>query len=122
MRVVGGMVLWVVATLSGVLAAASFSLAGLGWSGGFVERRYWEEGEGQIGVAFGVAALLTWLVLLGLSVGVFRRGALRQSGSARATAVGLAALSVTVVVGLCVLAIGWPEPASEIPSPPWNRA
>lgn len=122
MRIVWGIVLWFVATLTGVIGAGWFSLAGLYWSGGFTTRYYWEEGEGEIGVGFAVVTLIGWALLLWAMVAVMRGGRLRESRGARVAAIILVVLSVIIVVTLCVVALVWPEPPSEFPSPPWNRA
>ena len=122
MRQVSGILLWVVATVGGVLGAGWFGLAGLGWSNGFIKRIYWDESESGIGVAFGVFGLLIWLALLGTSFAVMRGGNRPPSRATRVTSAVLTAVSVVLVVVACVLVIGWPEPPSEFPTPPWNRA
>lgn len=122
MRVVGGVSLWFVATLIGVVGAAWFSLAGLGWSGGFTTRSYWEEGESEIGVGFAVVGLAIWIAVLVWSTLVMRGGSLANSRGARAASNVLAAVSIAIVVLICILAIAWPEVPSEYPSPAWNRA
>src|SRR3546814_1797768 len=118
MRAVGGVALWVVATLIGLSAAGWFSLAGVGWSNGFIKRSYWEANEGEIGVGFGLVALLVWLVLLLLSVFVLRGDA--SAPGRRVGSVVAAAISIALVVTVCVLVIAWPEPPSEYPLPPWK--
>jgi len=122
MRIAGGIVLWFVATLIGASAAGWFSLAGLGWAGGFSKRYYWDETESGLTVGLGLIALVVWLVLLAASRTVLRRGSLRNSTGWRAASIVLAGVSVVTVIAVCVVAIGWPELPSEIPSPPWNRA
>lgn len=122
MRIAGGIVLWFVATLIGASSAGWFALAGLGWSDGFIHRSFWEAGESEIGVGFGVIALVVWLVLLALSGTILRRGSLRDSRRGRTAAIVLSVASIITVAALCVLAIGWPELPSETPSLPWNRA
>lgn len=119
MRIAGGIALWVVATVIGLSAAGWFSLAGVGWSNGFITRPCWEEGESEIGVSFGVVALVVWLVLLVLSVFVLRGDA---PATGRAGSIIAAVVSVALVVTVCALVIAWPEPPSEYPLPPWNRA
>lgn len=114
--------MWFIATVIGASAAFWFSIAGLGWSNGFMKRRLWEEGESDLGVGIGIVAVLVWLLLLGLSTFLLRGGSPRLSRDDRATSVVLPAVSVGVVVTLCVLAIAWPESPSEYPLPPWNRA
>lgn len=99
-----------------------FSLAGVGWSQGFITRTYWEEGEGEIGVTFAVIALVVWLILLRVFAAVLRGSSSAESRGARTTSLTLTVTSVAVVLGLCTLAIAWPELPSEYPSPPWNRA
>lgn len=49
-------------------------------------------------------------------------GAKRRARSSWVTAALVAALSVAVVATVCVLALLTPQPASEYPLPPWNRA
>lgn len=122
MRVVGGVVLWMSATAIGVLAALWFAGAGLGWSGGFIRRSFWEEGESEFGVAFSILLLLVWLALLGASYAVMRGGHHPPSRGRTVAAIALATISLIVVVTACVISIGWPEPPSEYPLPPWNRA
>lgn len=122
MRQVIGVVLWVIATVIGILGAGWFSLAGVGWAGGFIKRRYWDESESGIGIAFAVFLLVVWLGILGGSVGVMRGGVRPPTGAVRVTSTMLASISLVGVVVLCVLTIGWPEPPSEFPTPPWNRA
>lgn len=122
MRSVSGVLLWVVATVSGGVGAAWFSLAGLGWSNGFIKRSYWEEGESEIGVAFAVILLLVWLVLLSTSSAVMRGGSPRPARATLVTSRVLTGIGVALICTLCLLTIGWPEPPSEFPSTPWNRA
>ncbi|WP_431075596.1 hypothetical protein [Microbacterium phyllosphaerae] len=122
MRMLGGVVLWVVATLLGLIAAAGFSGAGLGWANGFIKRSFWEDAESEIGIGLSVFGLLGWLVLLGLAALTMRGGDQTPSKVARVTSSVLVALSTAAVVVACVVSIGWPEPASEYPLPPWNRA
>lgn len=122
MRVASGIVLWIVATLIGASAAFWFSLAGLGWSDGFIKRRYWEANESEITVGLGVIALVVWLVMLAVSVAVLRRGSVRDSRGWRTASIVLAVASILTVGALCGVSIAWPEVPSEIPSPPWNRA
>ncbi|QNA93538.1 MULTISPECIES: hypothetical protein [unclassified Microbacterium] len=121
MRLFSGLLLWLVATVSGVMGAGWFSLAGLGWSGGFITRSYWDD-ESGIGVAFGIFGLVVWLGLLGASFAVLRGGAFPATRGMRIASVVLTIVSVVAVVTVCALAIGWPEPPSEFPTPPWNRA
>ena len=122
MRLVGGVVLWLIATVCGVLGAGWLSLAGVGWDGGFIARSYWDDSESGIGVGFAVILLIAWLGLLGGSFAVMRGGEHEPSRAIRATSVVLAVVSIAGVLALCILAVGWPEPPSEYPSPPWNRA
>jgi|GEM_PF-3421987 len=122
MRRASGILLWIVATVSGVFGAGWFSLAGVGWSGGFIKRSYWDESESGIGVGFAVVALLIWLGLLIASFTVIRGGGAAPTRAARVTSILLTGVSVVIVVVLCGMSIGWPEPPSEFPSPPWNRA
>lgn len=122
MRVGGGIALGVAATIVGAFAAFSFTLAGLIWSDGFAQGYGWEAAESGIGVAIGVASLVGWLVLLTLSMVTLLAGERRRSRSARVAAVLVAVVSVAVVVTLCVLALLTPQPVSEYPLPPWNRA
>ena len=122
MRMLGGILLWVVATLLGLIAAAGFSGAGLGWANGFIKRSFWEDVESEIGVGFSIFGLVGWLVLLGLSALTIRGGDHAPSKTARVTSSVLVALSIAVVLVACAVSIGWPEPASEYPLPPWNRA
>ncbi|MFK3678026.1 hypothetical protein ACI2IP_09845 [Microbacterium sp. NPDC090218] len=122
MRLFSGILLWLVATVSGIIGGAWLMLAGLGWSGGFFTRGYWEDGEGEIGVGFGVFGLLVWLGLLAASFAVLRGGAHPATRGRRIASVVLTVVSVAVVVTVGVLSLGWPEPPSEFPSPPWNRA
>lgn len=122
MRVVGGVSLSLVATIFGVVGAAWFSLAGLGWAGGFTTRYYWEEGESEIGIGFAVVSLAVWVAVLVSSTWVMRSGSLADSRGARAASSVLAVVSIAIVVLICVLAIAWPETHSDYPSPPWNRA
>lgn len=111
MRATWGVVLGVIATLVGASAAAWFSLAGVGWSGGFIERSYWEEGEGEIGVLFAVTALIVWVVLLGVAVLLLRPSSREDSTDSVSAAVLLTVVSVLTVSAVCVLSIGWPEPS-----------
>ncbi len=122
MRMLGGLVLWVVATLLGLIAAAGLAGAGLGWANGFIKRSFWEDVESEIGIGLSVFGLVGWLVLLGLSALTMRGGGQAPSKPARVTASVLVVLSFVVVLVACVVSIGWPEPASEYPLPPWNRA
>lgn len=122
MRAVSGVLLWLIATIIGFVGAAWFALAGVGWSGGFTQKYYWEEGESEIGIGFAVISLAVWVAVLVWSVFVLRGGSLADSRSARTASTVLAGISVAVVLVLCVTTIGWPEPPSEHPSPPWNRA
>lgn len=122
MRAAGGIGLWLMATLIGASAAVWFALAGLDWSGEFTKRPYWEDSESEIGVGLGVIALVVWIVLLAFSAAVLRRGSLQKSRGSHISSVLLVIVSIAVVAGLSVLAIGWPELPSEVPSPPWNRA
>lgn len=122
MRQTSGTLLWLVATVSGAFGAGWFSLAGLGWSNGFIKRIYWDESESGIGIAFAIFSLMVWLGLLIASVAVMRGGAHAPSRAVRVTSTVLTVVSVVGVVTLCLLAIGWPEPPSEFPTPPWNRA
>lgn len=122
MRQVTGILLWFVATVSGVFGAGWFGLAGVGWDGGFIKRVYWDESESGIGVGFAIFSLIVWLGLLGGSFAVMRGGQQRPSRGVRVTSAVLTAVSIIGVVVLCVLTIGWPEPPSEFPTPPWNRA
>jgi hypothetical protein len=122
MRLFSGILLWLVATVAGIIGCGWLTLAGLGWSGGFFTRGYWEDGEGEIGVAFGVFGLLVWLGLLGASFAVLRGGAYPATRGVRIASVVLTIVSILVVVVMGVLSLGWPEPPSEFPSPPWNRA
>lgn len=119
MRVAGGIVLWLVATLIGASAAAWFSLAGLGgWIRGAPLR---EDSESELTVGLGVIALVVWLVLLAISVVVLRRGSAQDSRGGRIASTLLAVVRILTVGVLRVIAIAWPELPSEIPSPPWNR-
>lgn len=122
MRVTGGIALGIVATLVGASAAVSFALAGLVWSDGFTQGQGWEQAESTFGVTIGVASLVGWLALLAASVVTLLAGKRRQLRSARVQAVLVALVSVAVVVTLCVLALLTPQPPSEYPLPPWNRA
>ncbi|MGA7148165.1 MAG: hypothetical protein WBX17_06745 [Microbacterium sp.] len=122
MRAFGGVSLWLVATIVGVVGAGWFSLAGLGWSGGFTKRYYWEDGESGYSVGFALVSLAVWVALLVWSVRVMRGGSLADSRAARVTSTVLAMVSIAIVVVMCVLFIAWPETPSEYPSPPWNRA
>ncbi|KNY04738.1 hypothetical protein [Microbacterium sp. GCS4] len=122
MRLVGGVVLWLIATVCGVLGAGWLSLAGVGWDGGFIARSYWDDSESGIGVGFAVILLIAWLGLLGGSFAVMRGGEYEPSRAIRAASIVLAVVSIVGVLALCILAVGWPEPPSEYPSPPWNRA
>jgi len=122
MRVVGGVVLWMLATAIGIVAALWFAGAGLGWSGGFIKRGFWEDGESEFGIAFSVLLLLLWLALLGASVAVMSGGRHPLSRGRRVGTIVLATIGLIVVVTACVISIGWPEPPSEYPLPPWNRA
>ncbi|MEV4736870.1 MULTISPECIES: hypothetical protein [unclassified Microbacterium] len=125
MRLVGGVVLWLVATVCGVLGAGWLSLAGVGWDGGFIARSYWDDSESGIGVGFAVILLIAWLGLLGGSFAVMRGGGYERSRTMRTmrtTSIVLAVVSIVGVLALCILAVGWPEPPTEYPSPPWNRA
>lgn len=87
-----------------------------------MERRYWEDSESELTVGLGVIALVVWLVLLGISVVVLRPGSAKDSRGGHTASTLLAVVSIVTVGALCVVAIGWPELPSEIPSPPWNRA
>ena len=111
MRATWGVVLGVIATLIGASAAAWFSLAGVGWSGGFIERSYWEESEGEIGVVLAVAALVFWVLLLGVAFLLLRPGSLGDSPGGVSAAVLLTVVSVLTVSTLCVLSFAWPEPS-----------
>ncbi|EXJ51469.1 hypothetical protein AS96_09160 [Microbacterium sp. MRS-1] len=122
MRIGGGIVLGIVATVVGASAAFWFALSGLIWSGGFAHGYGWEEGESELGVALGVAGLFGWLVLLALAMVTLLAGATRRPRSSRVTATLVVVLSAAVVATLCVLALLTPQPASEYPLPPWNRA
>ena len=123
MRIASGIALWIAATVIGLMSAASFSLAGLAWAdGSFFIRGYWEENEGEIGVGFAIFGLVTWVVLVIMSFVTLRGGPTAPSRGARVASVVLTMISVMAVVTLVGLAIGWPEPASEYPLPPWNRA
>ena len=122
MRQAAGVILWVVATASGVIAAAWFNLAGLGWDRGFIKRVYWDEPESGIGIAFAVFSIIVWLGMLGWSVAVMRGGPHSPTSAVRVTSTVLASVSIVGVMTLCMLTIGWPEPPSEFPTPPWNRA
>lgn len=106
MRIAGGIGLWLMATLIGASAAVWFALAGLGWSGEFTKRPYWEESESEIGVGLGLIALVVWLVLLVISAAVLRHGSLQQSRGSHISSVLLVLVSIAVVAGLSVLAIG----------------
>ena len=101
----------VIATLIGASASAWFSLAGVGWSSGFIERSYWEEGESGIGVMLAVAALVFWVVLLGVAVLLIRPRPRGDSHGSVSAVVLLTVLSVLTVSALCVLSIAWPEPS-----------
>ncbi len=102
--------LGIIATLIGSSASASFTLAGVGWSSGFIERSYWEEGESGIGVIFAVAALVVWVVLLGVAVLLLRPRSTEDFQGSMSATVALPVVSVVVVSTLCVLALAWPEP------------
>lgn len=114
--------MWSVATVCGVLGAGWLSLAGVGWDGGFIKRIYWDESESGIGVAFAVFLLVAWLGILGGSFAAMRGGQYPPTFAVRVTSTVLTAVSVVGVLALCILAVGWPEPPSEFPPPPWNRA
>ena len=105
MRFVVGIALWLVATASGLIAAAWFTLAGLGWSNGFFTRRYWEEGEGDIGVGLSVFGLVVWLALLWWSFAVIRGGSAPPSTAARVTSGVLVWVSVAAVLIACVASL-----------------
>lgn len=122
MRHASGILLWFIATVSGLFGAGWLNLAGLAWSGGFYTRIYWDESESGIGVAFGVISLLVWLALLFTSFAVMRGGSRTPSRTARVMSALLAAISVAVVVIAVAFVLGWPEPPSEFPTPEWNRA
>ncbi|WP_455905561.1 hypothetical protein [Microbacterium sp.] len=106
----------------GLIAAAGFAGAGLGWANGFIRRSFWEDVESPIGIGLSIFGLVGWLVLLGLSALTMRSGGQAPSRAARVAASVLVVLSAVVVLVACVVSIGWPEPASEYPLPPWNRA
>lgn len=122
MRLVGGILLWLIATVSGVFGAGWLSLAGVGWDGGFIKRISWDESESGIGVGFAIFSLVVWLGLLGGAFAVMRGGQYPTPRAVRAISTILTAVSLIGVVLLVVLAVGWPEPPSEFPTPPWNRA
>lgn len=116
-----GMLLWLLATVMGATAAAWFSLAGLGWGDdGFFTRIYWDESESGITIGFGVVALVVWGALLWPATVLVRNRDGVRSHSVLALTMSL--ISVGIVVVLCCVALGWPEPPSEFPTPPWNRA
>jgi len=122
MRHFGAIVLWLAATVSGLFGAGWLSLAGVGWADGFFKRSYWDETESGISVAFSVFGLVVWLVLLWASFGIMRAGDTQPSRAIRIASVTLVAISMGAVLIALGLALGWPEPASEFPTPPWNRA
>ncbi|WP_314428005.1 hypothetical protein [uncultured Microbacterium sp.] len=122
MRMLGGVLLWLAATVIGLIAALGFSGAGLGWSNGFIKRGFWEDVESEIGIGLSIFGLVGWLVLLGLSTLVMRGDGRETRTAARLTLTLLLCISLVAVVLACAISIGWPEPPSEYPTPPWNRA
>ncbi len=73
-----------------------------------------------IAVGLGVVTLIVWAALLWPATGLVRnRHGVRSHGTLALT---MTLLSVGLVVVLCCMALAWPEPPSEFPTPPWNRA
>lgn len=122
MRIFLAIVLWIVGTAAGLLGAGFLSLAGLAWTDGFTTRGYWEEGESGFSVALGVGCFIVWLVLLGVGTVIFREGFPERSSRARTAAIVVNVVLIALVVGVCLLALLWPEPPSEFPTPEWGRA
>ena len=122
MRLAGGVTVAVIATIIGLSAAWWFALAGLLFNGGWTTAYYWDPTESPIGVAFGVMALVVWLLLLVAAVAILRRD---SSGTRMVSPVllwSVAGVSTAAVIVVCVMVFNAPQPPSEYPLPPWNRA
>ncbi|MCM3501158.1 hypothetical protein M3667_04590 [Microbacterium sp. P26] len=122
MRIAGGIVLVVVATVIGLFGALMLGASGVSWvSGGVNQYSDSDDSERAIGIAMGVAALIVWALLTWAAFAAVRghrRG--RQRASTVAGAV-LMAVSIAVVGGATVWATSTPATVVENP-PAWNRA
>lgn len=122
MRIVGGIVLVIVAMAAGLFGALMLGVSGVSWAGpGFTVIPYSDsdDGERAIGIGMGVVALGAW-VLLTLAGFFVARGRTRTRSS-RVVAGLLVMVSVVVVSGATIFATSTPPPVIENP-PPWNRA
>lgn len=111
MRMWGGTVLWMVATVLGLAAAAGLKDAGVAWSGGALARA--STVQGLVISMMSMLGLVIWIVLLGLSSRVFRGGEEPVSTNVRVTSFVLMWLSVIAVVLACIVSVGGPEAAGD---------
>ena len=122
MRIVGGIVLVVVAVFVGLFGALMLGASGLSWAGpGLTVIPYSDsdDGERAIGIGMGVVALGVWALLT--LAGFFVARGRTRTRSSRVVAGVLVAVSVVVVLGATIFVTSTPPPVVENP-PPWNRA
>ncbi|MDF2665954.1 MAG: hypothetical protein K0R81_1804 [Microbacterium sp.] len=122
MRIVGGIVLVIVAMAAGLFGALMLGVSGLSWAGpGLTVIPYSDsdDGERAIGIGMGVVALGAWVLLT--SAGFFVARGRKRTRPSRVVAGILVVVSVVVVLGATIFATSTPPPVIENP-PPWNRA
>ncbi len=122
MRIVGGVVLVVVAMAAGLFGALMLGVSGLSWAGpGLTVIPYSDsdDAERAIGIGMGLVALGAWVLLT--VAGFFVARGRTRTRSSRVVAGILVVVSVVVVLGATILATSTPPPVIENP-PPWNRA
>lgn len=116
---VSGIVLLLVATIIGLACPFAFASTGLDWSfskpATVLEDSYQWDAERQTDVQFGVAALVTWLVLAvsGFFV-ILDRGSRKRPVLAGV----LVAISAVIVLGLTAAVLSIPPTGEQYPLPP----
>ncbi|MFG6475087.1 hypothetical protein ACFXP7_01725 [Microbacterium sp. P06] len=124
MRIAVSVSLTIAATVLGLFGVLMLGVSGLSWAGpGFtiIEYSDSDDGERSTGIGMGIIALVTWLVAVMSAALVGLRGESPRP-TQRATVWILLGASAVLVLGLTILVLSTPPPASEYPLPEWNRA